>query len=208
MGFTLRKSFKLPIGRINLSSRGGIGLSFGVRGLRVGIGSGRAPRITGGTGPVRYYKTIGGVRTSAHQDEPGLPTSRGVPSCVGVVICCLLAVIALGATGIVIFRAHSEQQQPYSAQSDPEPLRATITNWPGMDGSPAAAPVQSPVVAQTQAYTPPAPQLVESPAVDPFAPAPAAPDYSSASPSGTHVGPRGGVYHYSASGKKVYEKHR
>ena len=27
-------------------------------------------------------------------------------------------------------------------------------------------------------------------------------DYS----SGSHVGPRGGVYHYSASGKKVYEK--
>lgn len=208
MGFTLRKSFKLPIGRINLSSRGGIGFSFGVRGLRVGIGSGRAARITGGIGPVRYYKTIGGGRAPVREDEPGIPTSTGVPSHVGVVVCCLLAIIALVATGVVIFRAHSQQQQPYSAQSEPEPLRATITNWPGMDGSSAPAPVQTPQVAQTQTYTPPAPQPVESPAAAPSAPAPVSPDYSSASPSGTHVGPRGGVYHYSDSGKKVYEKHR
>jgi hypothetical protein len=48
---------------------------------------------------------------------------------------------------------------------------------------------------------PEAPKKIATP---PPAPAPAV----SAYPSGSYTGPRGGVYHYSRSGKKVYERHR
>jgi uncharacterized small protein (DUF1192 family) len=39
-------------------------------------------------------------------------------------------------------------------------------------------------------------------------PRPTGPNEAAATPPGSQVGPRGGVYHYSASGKKVYEKHK
>jgi hypothetical protein len=58
MGFSFRKGFKLGKGsRLNLSKKG-FGLSFGGKGLRIGTGSGRAPRVSGGFGPFRFFKSL------------------------------------------------------------------------------------------------------------------------------------------------------
>lgn len=59
MGWSIRESFKLSKGtRVNVSRRG-LGLSTGVKGLKLGIGSGRRPRVVGGAGPIRFYKGLG-----------------------------------------------------------------------------------------------------------------------------------------------------
>ena len=59
MGWSFRESIKvLPGIRLNFSRRG-IGASIGPRGLHLGFGGGRAPRITGGIGPLHYYQSLG-----------------------------------------------------------------------------------------------------------------------------------------------------
>ena len=62
MGWSFRESIKvLPGIRLNFSRRG-IGASIGPRGLHLGFGGGRAPRITGGIGPLHYYQSLGSGR--------------------------------------------------------------------------------------------------------------------------------------------------
>jgi len=59
MGFHLRKTFKAGLFNFNLSNSG-IGSSFGIKGLRVGVdGKGRA-YIGGGKGILRYRKYLSG----------------------------------------------------------------------------------------------------------------------------------------------------
>ena len=59
MGWSFRESVKiLPGIRLNFSRRG-VGASIGVRGLHLGFGGGRAPRLTGGIGPLHYYRSLG-----------------------------------------------------------------------------------------------------------------------------------------------------
>lgn len=67
MGFTFRKSIKIGKNtRINLSSKGGVGISTGVKGARISTNK-QGTRIYGGVGPLRYQKKIsGGTFTSAN----------------------------------------------------------------------------------------------------------------------------------------------
>jgi len=58
MGFSLRKSFKIGKNtRINLSSKGGVGISTGIKGARVSINK-KGAKTYGGIGPIRYQKQI------------------------------------------------------------------------------------------------------------------------------------------------------
>ncbi len=73
MGWSFRESIKiLPGIRLNFSRRG-VGASIGPRGLHLGFGGGRAPRITGGIGPLHYYQSLGSNRGD-HQRA--VPTRR------------------------------------------------------------------------------------------------------------------------------------
>jgi hypothetical protein len=57
MGFFFRRSFGFGPFRINLS-KSGLGGSFGVRGLRVGVSSKGKKYVRGGMGGLYYYKTL------------------------------------------------------------------------------------------------------------------------------------------------------
>ena len=60
MGWSFRKSFKIAPGiRVNLS-KGGVGLSGGVKGLRLGVGP-RGTQFTAGRGGLQYRKQWGGL---------------------------------------------------------------------------------------------------------------------------------------------------
>jgi hypothetical protein len=56
VGFSFRKSFNLGPMRLNLS-KSGIGVSAGVKGLRLSKGP-RGTQLTAGRGPFRYQKTL------------------------------------------------------------------------------------------------------------------------------------------------------
>lgn len=58
MGFYLKKSFSFGPLRFNLS-KSGIGISFGVVGLRLGIGPNGRPYINAGRGGLYYRDTLG-----------------------------------------------------------------------------------------------------------------------------------------------------
>ena len=63
MGFSLRKSFKVGKNtNLNLSSKSGIGLSTGIRGLRVSANS-KGIRVYGGKGIFRFSKGINFKKT-------------------------------------------------------------------------------------------------------------------------------------------------
>ncbi len=73
MGWSFRESIKvLPGIRLSFSRRG-IGASIGPRGLHLGFGGGRAPRITGGIGPLHYYQSLGSGRG---EHSRAVPTHR------------------------------------------------------------------------------------------------------------------------------------
>lgn len=58
MGFSFRKSIKIGKNtRINLSSKGGVGFSTGVKGARVSVNR-QGAKIYGGKGALRYQKQI------------------------------------------------------------------------------------------------------------------------------------------------------
>ncbi|GAB6170299.1 hypothetical protein JCM1393_27590 [Clostridium carnis] len=58
MGFSFRKSIKIGKNtRINLSSKGGVGISTGVKGARVSINK-QGAKVYGGKGALRYQKQI------------------------------------------------------------------------------------------------------------------------------------------------------
>ncbi len=70
MGWSFRESIKiLPGIRLNFSRRG-VGASIGTKGLHLGFGGGRAPRITGGIGPLHYYQSLGSNRGDHHRAVP------------------------------------------------------------------------------------------------------------------------------------------
>lgn len=58
MGLSFRKSIKIGKNtRINLSSKGGVGISTGVKGARISSNQ-QGTKIYGGVGPVRYQKNL------------------------------------------------------------------------------------------------------------------------------------------------------
>ena len=70
MGWSFRESVKiLPGVRLNFSRRG-VGASIGPRGLHLGFGGGRAPRLTGGIGPLHYYRSLGAGRGEYRHARP------------------------------------------------------------------------------------------------------------------------------------------
>ncbi len=91
MGWSFRESVKiLPGIRLNFSRRG-IGASLGGKGIHLGVGGGRAPRITGGVGPFRYYKSLGTGREAYHRAAPvGTRRSRGGWLTKAAALICLL----------------------------------------------------------------------------------------------------------------------
>ena len=69
MGFTFRKSIKIGKNtRINLSSKGGIGVSTGVKGARISTNK-QGTRIYGGFGPIRYQKKISNNSTAVESNK-------------------------------------------------------------------------------------------------------------------------------------------
>ncbi len=68
MGLTFRKSFKIGKNtRLNLSSKGGVGISTGVKGARISTNK-KGTRVYGGTGPVRFQKKISTVHTEPKEN--------------------------------------------------------------------------------------------------------------------------------------------
>lgn len=68
MGFTLRKSIKIGKNtRVNLSSKGGIGISTGVKGARISTNR-QGTRIYCGTGILRYQKQISSNEINTDSD--------------------------------------------------------------------------------------------------------------------------------------------
>ena len=89
MGWSFRESFKiLPGVRLNFSRRG-VGASIGPRGLHLGFGGGRAPRLTGGIGPLHYYRSLGPGRGEHRHAVP----TRGGRSHLGLLA---LVVVLIG----------------------------------------------------------------------------------------------------------------
>ncbi len=76
MGFYLRKAFRAGPIRFNLS-RGGIGISAGVTGARLGLSSSGGAFVHGGRGGVYYRKSVGNWSGSAESDaDTALPQRR------------------------------------------------------------------------------------------------------------------------------------
>jgi|GEM_PF-1734807 len=95
MGLSFRKSFRLGKGlSINVSKRG-LGVSAGVKGARLGLGSGRKARIRGGFGPFHYYKTIedGSPKSKSARTKPGKKKGKG---CGCFLIAVLLSIFVIG----------------------------------------------------------------------------------------------------------------
>jgi hypothetical protein len=139
MGWSFRKSFKIMPGvRLNLS-RKGVGASFGVKGLHLGVGSGRRPRLTGGVGPLHYYQSLGGKRAGVRPPPPPFPTNTAQPAGSGPLRKILVACCILFGVGVV---AHSlSSLQP--AVTSPRPLSpsAPSVDVPGTASVPATAPL-------------------------------------------------------------------
>src|SRR5690606_30957424 len=74
MGFYFRKSFGLGPVRLNLS-KGGVGVSAGVRGARIGVNSRGRTYVHCGRGGIYYRKTLGGHTgaTSSRRQTPLAP---------------------------------------------------------------------------------------------------------------------------------------
>lgn len=81
MGWYLRKSMRFGPMRINLSRRG-IGVSVGIKGLRVGTGP-RGPYVAGGRGGIYFRQRPGGPKRAASRAAPSptphLLTAQAVP---------------------------------------------------------------------------------------------------------------------------------
>jgi hypothetical protein len=92
MGFSFRKSFRIAPGiRVNLS-KGGVGISGGVKGLRVGIGP-RGTQLTAGRGGFLYRKKLGGF--SGQSKATGASGKSSLVPGLMIAIVLLLAVIGL-----------------------------------------------------------------------------------------------------------------
>ncbi len=88
MGFFFRKSLRLGPARVNLSTSG-LGISAGIRGARIGVGS-HGPYVSAAKEGVYYRKHLGGaVRPAA-----GQPSTAEAS-----------AVVVLLASGFVVFVA-------------------------------------------------------------------------------------------------------
>jgi hypothetical protein len=100
MGFSFRKGFKLGKGaRINLSKKG-LGLSFGTKGFRVGVGSGRRARVSGGVGPFRFFKSLGSAERAQSQSQSERSEDESGGSC-GCLSLLVLGVLIVGVWAAV-----------------------------------------------------------------------------------------------------------
>jgi hypothetical protein len=248
------RSFKIFPGlRLNLS-KSGLGLSAGVRGLRVGLDAkGRSYVNAGlpGTGlSVREYAKKGSSpHVAPPASQPPLPRraldagveSRGVGKkvalgllgagtlVIGVLFTTshlaenppVVAVVtpeekAIETAKRELASAHPEFKSTNIAQDAPYPARTVAGGFEVRLRYLSAVGGFLPFVCQVQGLTatcvpPPAPPRARKtgqPGPSPTR-APSRGLAGSAPATGQlYVGPRGGVYHYSPSGKKVYERRR
>lgn len=68
MGFFIRKSWSFGPLRLNLS-KGGVGVSFGFRGFRIGLNR-YGPYLHVGWGGLYYRTSLRGVMTEVGRDDP------------------------------------------------------------------------------------------------------------------------------------------
>ena len=131
MGWSFRESFKiLPGVRLNFSRRG-VGASIGPRGLHLGFGGGRAPRLTGGIGPLHYYRSLGAGRGEYRHVLP----ARGRRSHFGL----LAFVVVLIGLAAAWFAGSSRFLSPAAPKSLPPAERAEFDASPTTvlpDGAP------------------------------------------------------------------------
>ena len=78
MSFFLRKSLRFGPIRFNLS-KSGIGVSAGVKGLRIGKGP-RGNYVSAGRGGIYYRKTLGGKTTGQSAAQSGFPLNEIDPA--------------------------------------------------------------------------------------------------------------------------------
>ena len=141
MGFSFRKSFKLGKGsRLNLSKKG-FGLSFGGKGLRVGTGSGRAPRVSGGFGPFRFFKSLRSGKKS-RADSEAVRESDGSAEDESRSGCAWLLFIVVGVVvGVWLWPSRNVKpangSPPSSAVVAPVPEKTAISPQPHV--APSAA---------------------------------------------------------------------
>lgn len=83
MPWYLRKSFSRGPIRLNLS-KNGLGASFGVKGLRIGVGP-KGTYLAGGRGGLYYRQYLNGGRPSAStMTRPSIPQPVGIPMPTGI----------------------------------------------------------------------------------------------------------------------------
>ena len=140
MGLSFRESIKiLPGIRLNFSRRG-VGASIGAKGLHLGFGGGRPPRLTGGIGPLHYYQSFGSKRADHHHTAPVRRRRYHFH---------LLTLLVVGATAWFGWRALSPKWQ--SALLKPV---APLFSTPADRGAPIAH--QTTVLPTTESNHPPA----------------------------------------------------
>ena len=95
MGMYIRKSFRMGPLRFNLS-KGGVGLSAGVKGARMGVNSKGRRYVHGGRHGLYYRKSLSGKSATARQAEEG--------GCVALLI--TVAALLAGIWAVSVFIAH------------------------------------------------------------------------------------------------------
>jgi hypothetical protein len=91
MGWFLRKSIRLGPLRLTVS-KGGVGASVGVKGLRAGVDSSGKPYVAGGRGGIYFRERMRTEQTTPTQPE--LPPRSG-SGAVPWIVAALLALIVL-----------------------------------------------------------------------------------------------------------------
>jgi hypothetical protein len=72
MAWRLFKSISLGLAKINLS-RSGVGVSFGMKGLRFGISGSKRPYVSYRLGPLSYFKYLSGRSAGSRGEADATP---------------------------------------------------------------------------------------------------------------------------------------
>ena len=98
MGTYLRKSIKVGGLRFNLSSRG-VGVSAGVKGLRVGVSGNGKTYVSGGSNGIYFRETVGNSNSVSSGTNATRPDNSGKIFWIVDLICFFLSIIIFVAAG-------------------------------------------------------------------------------------------------------------